>query len=327
VLLADIDAAGPAIARADPLQRAQAHYARGTALQRAGAAPDAVFAAFAEGARLAGTVRKHDPAADAAATASLIATWDADVVARYAATTVPIESPPIFVTGIPRSGTTLVEHMLAAHPDVAGGGEMPFAALLANEARGADEPAVAAFAARAGGVAPLARLYRHLVDERFGAGARIVDKTLTMSRLMGVLAPALPEARFVWLRRDPVDCAWSCFRTYFAQGVDWSWSLPHIAEHFKAADALHAHWQQVLGERLLTVPYEDLVVDPTSWADRILAHVGLAPDPAVYAPHAARRGVTTASVTQVREPINRKGIGAAEPYRAHLRPFIEAYAG
>ena len=326
-LIADMDEAATAVARADPLQHAQWHYARAIALQSAGRSPDAVFAAFAEGARRAGAVRKHDPAADSALAASLLSQWDAARVTRYRETVEPIASPPIFVTGIPRSGTTLVEQMLTAHPAIAGGGEMPFAALLANEAGGAGTTAVAAFAGRTGGLARLARLYRHLVDERFGADARIVDKTLAASRLMGVLAPVLPEARFVWLRRDPLDCAWSCFRTYFAHGVDWSWSLAHIAHHFRLEDALYTHWQRVLGDRMLTVRYEELVDDPKAWADRILAHAGLDPDPAVYAPHIARRSVTTASVTQVRQPIGRGAVGSAEPFRRHLQPFIDAYAG
>ena len=90
---------------------------------------------------------------------------------------------------------------------------------------------------------------------------------------------------------------------------------------------LLAQWQQILGGRLLVVPYEALIADPAPWIRRLLAHCGLAEEPGPFAPHENRRVVTTASATQVRRPINREGIGAAEPYRRFLEPFIAAYAG
>jgi hypothetical protein len=130
------------------------------------------------------------------------------------------------------------------------------------------------------------------------------------------------------MKRDPLDCAWSCFRTNFVGvAIPWSYDLGDIAAHFRLEDQLLAQWQQILGDRLLVIAYEDLVTDPESWIRRILAHCGLPEEPQVFAPHENKRAVATASMLQVRRPINRDGIGAAEPYRAFLKPFIEAYYG
>jgi hypothetical protein len=109
------------------------------------------------------------------------------------------------------------------------------------------------------------------------------------------------------------------------QGVRWSNDLGDIAYYFRLEDQLLAQWQRHLGERLLVVPYEAFVSEPAPWIRRILAHCGLSEEPQVFAPHANRRVVTTASVMQVRRPIGRQAIGSAEPYRAMLKPFVEAY--
>ena len=109
------------------------------------------------------------------------------------------------------------------------------------------------------------------------------------------------------------------------QGIRWSNDLADIAFNFRLEDELLAKWQGLLGERLLVVPYEQLVTEPEPWIRRILAHCGLTEEKAVFAPHENRRSVTTSSVMQVRKPIGRQAIGSAEPYRPFLQPFIDAY--
>jgi hypothetical protein len=153
----------------------------------------------------------------------------------------------------------------------------------------------------------------------------VVDKTFTTPRMLGVAAALLPEAPLIWLTRDPLDCAWSCFRTYFASGTPWSYDLEDLAFHFRLEDELLSRWRDILGDRLLVVRYEALAVDPEPEIRRILAHCGLPEEPQAFAPHENPRAVTTASVMQVRQPINRKGIGVAMPYREFLQPFLDAY--
>jgi hypothetical protein len=152
-----------------------------------------------------------------------------------------------------------------------------------------------------------------------------VDKSLTTSRLLGLAATLLPQAPLIWLTRDPLDCAWSCFRTFFVGSMPWSHDLEDMAEHFRIEDELLRKWRDILGERLLVVPYESLVADPQPWIRRILSHCGLAEEPQVFAPHESARMVKTASMMQVRQPITRTAIGSAKPYREFLEPFAKAY--
>src|ERR1700754_1808705 len=115
--------------------------------------------------------------------------------------------------------------------------------------------------------------------DRFGAEGRVVDKTLSYTRYVGAVAQALPSAKFVWLRRDPGAIAWSCYRTRFAHGLDWSWSFADIGHHMRLEDRLYAHWTALMPERILTVPYEQLVADPNSWMPKLLAFAGLPDEP------------------------------------------------
>ena len=299
------------------------HYARGTVLDRLGRSDEA-FAAFAAGAELVRADRPFDPEADLREAQMLAAEFSRGAIDRIAENVGIGTDRPILVTGLPRSGTTLVEQILASHSDVVGGGELPFGSILTREIGGKTLSELEQFVSDHG-VDQLARLYVHLGDERFGQGQHFVDKSLGASRELGVLASALPQARIVWLRRDPMDCAWSCFRTFFSRGIEWSWSLTDIAAHFRAEDLLHSHWARALGDRILTLSYEEIAADPVGRTRQMLDHIGLDPEPTTERIHRSRRAVTTASLAQVRQPVYRSSVGAAERYRAHLRPFVEAY--
>jgi tetratricopeptide (TPR) repeat protein len=322
-LLDKLIAARPTMMTTPPASRARWHYAKGTVLDRLGRTEEA-FAEFSAGAGLVKLSRPYDPQADRQGAERLIAEYDRATLERVSEQVVADTSRPILVTGLPRSGTTLVEQILSSHSQIDGGGELPFGSILTREIGGNGLAALESFVVDHG-ADPLARLYLHLGDRRFGEGFRFVDKGLDASRELGVLASVLPSARIIWLRRDPLDCAWSCFRTFFSQGINWSWSLTDIAEHFQAEDKLYAHWRDMLGERMLTLSYEELATDAKRQIGRILDHVGLDPEPETETPHLARRAVTTSSVAQVRQPIYRSSIGAAARYRDQLKPFLETY--
>ena len=285
---------------------------------------DAAFAAFAEGAALVARERPYDAAADRAEADAVMAAWDNVALPRFGDAS---GSARVFVTGLPRSGTTLVEHILASHPAIIGGGELNLLSMLAQEVGGIEPTALARFVDTGRSLSELPLLYDYLISQRFSPNARIVDKTLDASRMLGFVATLMPDAPIVWLRRNPLDTAWSCFHTYFARGVSWSWSQAAIASHFTQEDRLFTFWGDRLGDRLLCVDYETLVSDPEPEIRRIEAHVGLRHDDRTLKPHVTERTIATSSVAQVRRPINRQAIFASKRYRPHLTPFIEAYHG
>ena len=324
-LAARLTADGPAAERQHPGDLARYCYALGK-YHSDRRDPANSFAAFARGAAL---LRSGMPYSRSGNTANAEQAMHGFTEAMIGAADTPRarDARPIFVTGLPRSGTTLVEHIPASHSAVADRGELNLLQQVAVAAGGNSGEALARYFAGGGTREALAGLYLHLLDERFGATGRIVDKTIDASRCLGLIATILPDAPLIWMRRDPLDNAWSAFRTFFIHGLAWSYDLADIAHHMQLEDRLLAYWQTRLGDRLLVVPYGALVDAPGEWTRRLLAHCGLAEEPGVFAPHETERAVATASALQVRRPINRDGLGVAEPYRAWLQPFVAAYQG
>lgn len=314
-----------AMQAAPRVERAYYYYALGKAWADLGEHARA----FAAVARANGETRAeypYDRSVDRQSALEAVKGYDAAGIAELASRQSEPTDRAIFVMGLPRSGTTLVQQILTSHSEVTDGGEVNLLRWLVREAGDASYPALAEFVGKAG-VPSLARLWSHLLGQRFPSPGRVVDKTTNTTRKLGLVAAMLPQAPLIWLRRDPLDCAWSCYRNCFMENVHWSNDLADIAFNFRLEDELLAQWQAILGERLLVVPFEALVSEPEPWIRRILAHCGLEQQPQVLVPHENRSPVQTVSVMQVRRPINRAGIGSAEPYRPYLGPFIETYYG
>jgi tetratricopeptide (TPR) repeat protein len=305
----------------DP-QRAAYCYAKGKVHSQRGQ-HDRAFAAFARGAALMKSLDPYDRVADRREAEDSVRGYSAEIIANLRQGGLGQSTRSILVMGLPRSGTTLVEQILTSHSAVTGGGEISRLGLLANEVGGISCEAVRRYADTRPGEA--LRLWRHWLQELFPEPGLVVDKTLGNTRQLGIAASLLPQAPIVWVTRDPLDRAWSCFTTFFITTLPWTYDLEDIAFHFRLEDQLLERWRQLLGDRLLVVPYESLIDDPQDWIRRILVHSGLSEEPQVFTPHATKRAVTTASVMQVRRPINREGIGSAAPYRRYLAPFIDTY--
>ncbi|MEE2690487.1 MAG: sulfotransferase [Pseudomonadota bacterium] len=316
------------ISAAPDISQATFYYALGKAYHDAKNF-DRAFQAYSKGAEIKRRLEPFDAEGRDAFTRKLISQFTPENLSRLTPSKC-VSNRPIFVTGLPRSGTTLVEQILTSHSAVSGGAEL-------NLFRAALLPAgdflmagALAYQGRAGNDpdpwGSIANDYIDMLAQRFGKAGRIVDKTLNHSRFMGLLLHALPNAKVIWLKRDPEDTAISVFRNYFASQVPWSYSLDDIARYFRNDEALHAHWTQVFPDRILTVPYEELVTKPALWIGRILTHVNLAEEPAVYEPHRQdKRTVLTASVAQVREPISPAQVGAAKKYDREMQTFRAAY--
>jgi len=292
------------------IERAMHHYAKGAAIKRASTPFDA---------------ERSDREAD-----DLIAQFTPEAM-RELVPSGTGDWPAIFVNGLPRSGTTLMEQILASHSDVSHGGELNlFRAAMTSPASAAMPGALAYQASRLGGDDPwgqVGRTYARLLDERFPGHSRVVDKSLIQSRLMGLILHVLPEARVIWMRRRPEDAALSCYRTFFTADISWSWSFADIGRFFRAEDRLFAHWTRIFGDRIMVVPYEELVGDPAGWVPRIASHAGVKMEEAMLSSHKTARNVRTASVQQVRQPISAAAVGKAKPYEPFMGDFFEAYRG
>ncbi len=322
--LADRLVADGKVARSHPDgDRARYDHALGKMHADRGKAKEA-FAAFLRGGRLLKAERNYQRAADRAHAEAATVGYDAQFLDDLEGEPRDGETP-VFVTGLPRSGTTLVEQILTSHSAIEDGGELNIMQHVAVALGGTDAAAITRYRTKHGSLADLSALYMRLVGERFSRPGRFVDKTIDNSRYMGLIASLFPDAPIVWMRRDPLDNAWSCFRTFFSQGAAWSYSLEDIAYHMMLEDRLLGFWQSVLGRRLLVVPYGDLVDEPGAWIRKLIAFCGLAEEPAVFVPHETRRLVGTASSLQVRRPINREGIGVSRPYRHLMGDFTRTY--
>lgn len=301
----------------DPQARMQLAFALGKALDDLGEF-DAAFAAFAEGNRLRKAAHGYDPTVDA----RLFSTLQAMPALR------PLRVPasglrPVFVTGMMRSGTSLVEHILAAHPAVAAGGEMEALTRLSLPllervaARAADLPTPADLAAlRAGYLAALSR--------RADGRGVVTDKMPANFRWIGLILSALPEARILHLRRDPMAVGWSIFRTCFtARGNGHAWDLVDIGTYTGHHDRLMAHWMALFPDRITVVDYRALTEAPDGPAS-VIAAAGLDWHPAVADFASAATQVRTASAVQVRQGIYTGSSDRWRDYAAHLGPLARA---
>ncbi|UCG73075.1 MAG: sulfotransferase [Chromatiales bacterium] len=234
---------------------------------------------------------------------------------------------PIFVVGMPRTGTTLVERIIASHSVVYGAGELQNFGLVLKRASGSQSPRVLdPEVVRSGLDADPEALGRAYIDStrpRTGHTAFFTDKTPLNFLLVGFIHRALPNAKIVCLRRDPLDTCLSNFRQLFATGFsyyNYAYDIEDTARYYLLFDRLMAHWDAVLPGRVLRLDYDALVADQEEQTRRLLGHLGLTWDPACleFQRHAAP--VATASAVQVREPIYRSAAGRWRRYAKQLEP-------
>ncbi len=210
----------------------------------------------------------------------------------------------IFIIGAPRTGTSLVEQILSAHPDVHGLGESLISRIATWPARHLS-PFDLANVEAAGPAAwrQMGQIYTALAGNRAGASPVVTDKAAALHLFTGVLARALPNAKFIWVSRAPEAAALSAYRAYFGGNHAWSTRLEDAFDFLHGHDQLSAHWQSVLGERMLKLSYQDLVTRPDTEITRLAAFCGLSADPALLRFHDNPRPVLTASLGQIRRPV------------------------
>ncbi len=237
---------------------------------------------------------------------------------------------PVFVIGMPRSGTSLVEQILASHPLVFGAGEIQQLENTLTKVRSKSNGS-RAFPELVPAMGPqdfyaVGTRYVSELRRLASTATRIVDKLPTNFILAGLIHLALPNARIIRTVRDPIDTCVSCFATLFADdNIPYSYDLGELGRFYRHYETLMNHWRNVLPPgRILEVRYEDLVSDLEGQTRRILAHCGLAWDERCLAFHQTARSVRTASATQVRQPIYRHAIGRRQKYASFLAPLLQA---
>jgi len=307
--------------RGSPVDRAKLNYALGALLERERRYAES-FAAVARGAHAWRGQLRYDPAEDRDFLAAVEAVFDAEFV--RSAGPGHDSDRPIFVVGLPRTGTTLVERILSSHSQVGTAGELPdFSRQLGRHVEALADAAVPGRAA----MVPLARrvdyaaLGRDYIEaSRHAAGSRphFVDKFPQNAIHIGPLRLALPRARIVLVRRHPMDACYSMYKQLFTDIYQFSYDLDELAGYFIAHERLMRHWLQLFPDALLTVRYEDLVDDLEGQARRMIDFCGLPWEEQCLAFHRNRNPSTTASAGQVRQPIYRGSVGKWRHFREQL---------
>jgi len=226
---------------------------------------------------------------------------------------------PVFVAGMPRSGTSLVEQIIASHPAAAGAGELRFwpEAMRKRERLRHELPGETVRRKLAGA-------YLHLLSRCSAEALRVVDKTPFNSDHLGVIHSVFPQARMIYLRRDPIDSCLSCYFQPFSVALNFSMDLSDLSHYYREHQRLMAHWRSVLpAGTILDVPYAELVGDQEEWSRRIVAFIGLEWDARCLEFHKTDRTVLTASYWQVRQEIYRRSAGRWRSYEKFIGPLLE----
>lgn len=307
----------------DPACRAHLHFAVGRAREDDGDSSDA-FTHY----RLANALRRkrepHDSDAHATFVRRMMATFDAGFFADRPSSGIAA-SDPIFVIGMPRSGSTLVEQILATHSMVEGMSELPDITAIARGIAASGPYPDVLMKLRPEQFATLGADYlARTRSRRRSHRPRFVDKFPGNAFHIGLIHLILPNARIIDVRRDPRDCCLSLFTQSFAAGQAYSYDLTDLGRFYADYRALMAHFDAVLPGRVLRIDYEALIDDAEGETRRMLDHCGLPFEPACLRFFETARVVRTASSEQVRQPLYRGSIGRWRRFEPWLGPLFEA---
>jgi tetratricopeptide (TPR) repeat protein len=305
------------------------HFAAGKACDDCGDHAGAINHYIAGGA-LARSHMACDEAGQIALCAAIKATFTREFLESHALAG-DATVAPVFIVGMARSGSTLVEQILGCHPAVHAGDEARHLP-QAIAACAAADPALPLYPAMAGALTQshldmMAKAWRAAATAAAPPGSRVTDKLLTNFFFLGLIAMLFPRAKVINTLRDPVDTCVSAFATLFADDMPHTYDFGELGRYYCRYIDLMAHWRSVLPQGMLTsVTYEDLVGDVEGEARRLIAFVGLPWDAACLAFHTSPRAVRTASLAQVRRPVYTTSIARWRRYGAALDPLIAALA-
>lgn len=290
---------------------------------------DEAFDAYAQGNHLKHDQLAPNEAAKIALIDNLRATFDTRFFASRTTTSLS-DKVPVFIVGMPRSGTSLIEQILSTHPDVYGAGELPdLENMLFALATDAGKP-IEAYPEIAARMTPeqllsLGDAYTDGVWRLAPQATRITDKLMANFAHVGLIHLMLPNAKIIHAMRDPMDSCFSCYATLFSRNnLDFTYDLGEVGRYYVRYIELMRHWQCVLPHgSILELRYEDMVADTEAQARRLLDYVGLPWDPRCLNFHENQRVVKTASAAQVRRPVYQSSVARWKHFETHLSPLLD----
>ncbi len=289
--------------------------------------PDKAFPYFMEGCRLKRSNINYDAGSNSAVFDRLIKRVDADFIERLRGHGND-SATPIFVLGMPRSGTTLTEQIIASHPEVYGAGELYDLMEIAHQGTAPEQSFE--FPDNLENLTPeiagqWADDYVQRLTARAPAARHITDKMPVNFMAAGLIHVLLPNARIIHVQRNPIDTCLSCFTRLFRHGQDQTYDLAELGLYYRNYIRTMDHWREILPDNaFLDLGYEELVADNENQARRLIAFCGLEWHNACLEFHKTKRSIRTASITQVRQPIYSSSVERWRHYEKHLGPLIEA---
>lgn len=229
------------------------------------------------------------------------------------------EEGPVFILGLPRSGTTLIDRILSTHPDIESAGEInDLAHAVTRHCAGAATKGALIQRSTTMNFEALGRQYMGALKQRQPGARYVIDKTPLNFLYIGLIAKAMPGAKIVHVNRDPMDVGFAMYKTLFRMGYPFSYDLTDIGRYMRAKTALMDHWRAFLGARIIDVSYEGLVADQKAESRKLVAALGLDWREECLAFHKSKTPTATASAAQVRRPIYESSVGKWKLYERHL---------
>lgn len=238
------------------------------------------------------------------------------------------DATPIFIVGLPRSGTTLVEQILSSHSAVKAAGETSALRVASWPLKDYSTASFKIFNDYGDDVKwrRMAQHYQSLLTELVGDAQFVTNKDIGSISSIGLIHVLFPKAKIIFCDRDARDAAWSCYKAYFGAPIPWASDFHDIGRFFASFRYTRRQWKERIDVTYFDAPYEQLVNNPDAYIRGLLDYCGLEQEEACFKFYENERAVTTASVTQVREPIYRSSIGSWKKYAKHLTPMLEATA-
>jgi tetratricopeptide (TPR) repeat protein len=222
------------------------------------------------------------------------------------------DKAPIFIIGMPRSGTTLLQQLLSAHSEISIGGESNCLSIALEGVKLLGDPTLVNKDVETINslLETASSEYLHLMSEKYGKSDQYIDKTLNLNHKIGIIKLCFPNAKIIKINRNAQDNAWSCYRTFFNQGLSWSYKIDDIALFFEQENRLFEHWKDIFNEDFYELTYEQLVTDSEKTLKSLMKDLSLNYEQTMLDFYMNKSLVQTASVGQIRASLNNKSIGS-----------------